>query len=272
MANNLYVTATEERSGKSAILLGVMQMILKEVGRTAIFRPIINDHVFGRVDHDINLLIKYFNLDIKYEDTHAYTLSEARQLITTGQEEVLYENILKKYKQLESQYDFVLCEGTDFRGKDPGFEFDLNANIATNLGASVLVVASGREKSTDEICAHISINVETLREAGVDIAGCILNRAPENFIRDTATNSKCRDQFESSFPFYVIPENRALGCPSVDDVKRWLGAEILYGKQGMLNLVDNYLVAAMQIGNFLEYIKSNVLAGFMTVSYACLRF
>ena len=86
MANNLYVTATEERSGKSAILLGVMQMILKEVGRTAIFRPIINDHVFGRVDHDINLLIKYFNLDIKYEDTHAYTLSEARQLITTGQE------------------------------------------------------------------------------------------------------------------------------------------------------------------------------------------
>ncbi len=259
MANNLYVTATEERSGKSAILLGVMQMILKEVGRTAIFRPIINDHVFGRVDHDINLLIKYFNLDIKYEDTHAYTLSEARQLITTGQEEVLYENILKKYKQLESQYDFVLCEGTDFRGKDPGFEFDLNANIATNLGASVLVVASGREKSTDEICAHISINVETLREAGVDIAGCILNRAPENFIRDTATNSKCRDQFESSFPFYVIPENRSLGCPSVDDVKRWLGAEILYGKQGMLNLVDNYLVAAMQIGNFLEYIKEGSL-------------
>ena len=33
MANNLYVTAAEERSGKSAIILGVMQMILKEIGR-----------------------------------------------------------------------------------------------------------------------------------------------------------------------------------------------------------------------------------------------
>lgn len=95
MANRLYLTATEERSGKSAVLLGVMQMILKEVGRTAIFRPIINDHVFGRTDHDINLVLKHFNLDIPYEDTHAYTLSEARQLITTGQEEQLYSNILK---------------------------------------------------------------------------------------------------------------------------------------------------------------------------------
>ena len=121
MANNLYLTATEERSGKSAVLLGVMQMIMKEVGRTAIFRPIIDDHVFGRTDHDINLILKYFNLDTPYEDTHAYTLSEARQLITTGQEELLYSNILKKYKKLEADYDFILCEGTDFRGKDPGF-------------------------------------------------------------------------------------------------------------------------------------------------------
>ena len=141
MANNLYVTTAEERSGKSAIILGVMQVILKEISRIAFFRPIINDHVFGRVDHDLNLVLKHFNLDLDYEHTHAFTLSQARQLITSGQEEILYENILKKYKQLEANYDFILCEGTDFRGKDPGFEFDLNANIAANLGAPVLIVA-----------------------------------------------------------------------------------------------------------------------------------
>jgi phosphate acetyltransferase len=45
----------------------------------------------------------------------------------------------------------------------------------------------------------------------------------------------------------------------MDDVKRWLGAEVLYGKPGMLNLVDNYLVAAMQISNFLEYIREGSL-------------
>lgn len=258
MANNLYLTATEERSGKSAVLLGVMQMILKEAGRTAIFRPIINDHVFGRTDHDINLVLKYFNLDIPYEDTHAYTLSEARQLITTGQEELLYGNILKKYKKLEADYDFILCEGTDFRGKDPGFEFDLNANIAANLGAPVLLVASGRDKNTNEICAHVHISVDSLQGMNIDIAGCIINRVPESFIRDTAVNTWCREQFGGEFPLYVIPENKSLGCPTIDDVKRWLGAEVLYGKPSMLNLVDNYLVAAMQISNFLKIGRAHV--------------
>ncbi|MCL2789369.1 MAG: phosphate acetyltransferase [Desulfobulbus sp.] len=259
MANNLYVTAAEERSGKSAIILGVMQVIMKELSRIAFFRPIINDHVFGRVDHDLNLVLKYFKLDIEYADTHAYTLSQARQLITSGREEILYENILKKYKQLEAKYDFILCEGTDFQGKDPGFELDLNANIAANLGAPVLLIASGRDKSSEEICTHMAITIDTLEEKGVEIAAIILNRAPETFLRDTASSDKCREQFDRPSPLYVIPENRALGNPTIDDVKRWLGAEVLYGKPSMLNLVSNYLVAAMQISNFLEYLKEGSL-------------
>lgn len=259
MANNLYLTAVEERSGKSAIILGVMQMILKEIGRAAFFRPIIHDHVFGRTDHDLNLMLKYFKLDIEYNDTHAYTLSQARQLISSGQEEILYENILKKYNQLASKYDFVLCEGTDFHGKEPGFELDLNANIALTIGAPMLLIASGRDKTTEEICTHTAITTDTLEEKGVDIAGCIINRAPDSFLRDTAVNAKCREQFGRPYPLYVIPENRALGSPTIDDVKRWLGAEVLYGKPSMLNLVDNYLVAAMQISNFLSYLKEGSL-------------
>jgi len=259
MSCNLYITAAEERSGKSAVVLGVMQLLLKAISRIAFFRPIINDHVFGRVDHDLNLVLKHFNLDLPYEDTHAYTLSEARGLITSGQEGLLYENILHKYQKLKSQYDFVLCEGTDFRGKDPGFEFDLNANIATNLGAPVLLITSGRDKSTEEICTHTAITIDTLEDQGVDIAACIINRAPETFLRATAGIPKCREQFGHAFPLYVIPENKGLGNPSVDDVKRWLGAEVLYGKSHMLNLVGSYLVAAMQISNFLEYIREGSL-------------
>lgn len=259
MANNLYVTAAEERSGKSAIILGVMQVILKEISRIAIFRPIINDLAFGQLDHDIDLILQYFKIDIEYKDTYAYTLSQARQLITSGQEEILYENILKKYKQLESAYDFVLCEGTDFTGKDPGFEFDLNANIAANIGAPVLIIASGREKSTEEICTHTAIIIDTLMDKRVDVTGCIINRAPESFVRDTAGSSRCREHFGGDFPLYVIPENLALGNPTIDDVRNWLGAKILYGESSMLNQVSNYVVAAMQIGNFLNYIKDGSL-------------
>ncbi len=160
---------------------------------------------------------------------------------------------------MEKKYDFVLCEGTDFRGKDANFEFDLNADIAVNIGASVLAVASGRNKSTDDICAYTAITIDTLEEKGVELAGCIINRAPEGFLEETAGNIKCMAQFNRSIPLYVIPEHKALGNPSVEDVKRWLGAKVLYGEASMLTLVDNYLVAAMQIGNFLDYLKPESL-------------
>ncbi|PIE60377.1 MAG: phosphate acetyltransferase [Desulfobulbus propionicus] len=259
MSNNLYISATEQRSGKSAIVLGVMQVILKRVGRVAFFRPIISDLGFGKTDHDLDLIGNYFNLGMKYEEGYAFTLTQARQLITSGQEEVLFDTILKKYKELEKNYDFVLCEGTDFR-TDQNFEFDINADIAKNIGASMLVVVSGRNKSTDEICAQTAITIDSLEEEkGAEIAGCIINRAPEGFIEDTAGSIKCMEQFNRTLPIYVIPEHKALGNPSVDDVKNWLGAEVLYGESSMQTLVDNYLVAAMQISNFLDYLKPDSL-------------
>lgn len=62
MSKSLYITATEERSGKSAIVLGVMQLLLRQVRKVAIFRPIINARPDGGPDHDISLMLQYFNL------------------------------------------------------------------------------------------------------------------------------------------------------------------------------------------------------------------
>ncbi len=59
MASNLYITATESRSGKSAIVLGVMQMLLRDIRRVGFFRPIINDES-ERKDHDIDLVLSQF--------------------------------------------------------------------------------------------------------------------------------------------------------------------------------------------------------------------
>ncbi|MCG8529680.1 MAG: AAA family ATPase, partial [Desulfovibrionales bacterium] len=143
MSNNLYITATEARTGKSAVVLGMMQLLKKDISNVAFFRPIINDDEAGKRDHDINLILTYFGLDIPYEDTYAYTLNQARELINNGQRSMLLENILNKYTQLSHKYDFVLCEGTDFLGKDAAFEFDLNADISANIGAPVLVVING---------------------------------------------------------------------------------------------------------------------------------
>ena len=133
MAKNLYIIATEARSGKSAICLGVMQLLLKDFQRVAFFRPIISGSAQGKKDHDINLILSQFYLNMRYEDAYCYTLDQARDMINQGKHTVMLENILAKYKELEANYDFVLLEGTDFLGGDMAFESDINIEIASNL-------------------------------------------------------------------------------------------------------------------------------------------
>ncbi len=45
MANKLYVAGTEARSGKSAIILGMMELLTRNVKKVAFFRPLTDaDH------------------------------------------------------------------------------------------------------------------------------------------------------------------------------------------------------------------------------------
>ena len=105
MANSLYITATEPNSGKSAITLGLMQMLKRHVHRVAFFHPIIYSTDTARQDHDVELILRQFDLKIPYEDTYACVYEEARALITQGKSSVLIEKIIHKYKQLEANYE-----------------------------------------------------------------------------------------------------------------------------------------------------------------------
>ncbi|NJB68583.1 phosphate acetyltransferase [Desulfobaculum xiamenense] len=256
MSNNLYITATESRSGKSAIALGVMQLLTRNVRNVAFFRPIINNGVDSGRDHDINLILRQFKLDIPYEDTFACTLAQARELINSGQHAQLLENILNKYKALEAEYDFVLCEGTDFQGKDPAFEFDLNVDIAANLGCPVMLVVSGRGKTDEEIVASAQITIDTMEEKGVDLVAAVVNRAEKGADRERIVSSlECKVRCTQPLSVFVIPEEESLGNPTVKDVMKWLDAQVLYGHGRLETVVGDFLVAAMQIGNFLGYIS-----------------
>ncbi len=259
MAKNLFITSTEERSGKSAIVLGVMQMLLKEIHRVAFFRPIISDAESGQEDRDINLVLEHFNLDIDYEDTFGCTLQEAQEMANSGRQTQLHDMILNKYKKLEADYDFILCEGTDYRSKDIAFESGINGDIAANLGAPILLVMSGRKKTAEEISRLTQLSLDTLSAKGNEILVCIVNRAERELSEEPFRNIRLKSRPAEKLPFYVIPENPAIGNPTVADVKRWLKAELMYGQKGLTALVGNYVVAAMQIGNFLGYIEPDTL-------------
>jgi phosphate acetyltransferase len=259
MPNNLYITATEERSGKSVIVLGVMQMLKKELHRVALFRPIINDPTEDSEDQDISLILNYFNLDLDYEASYGCTLRVAYELINSGREDDLHDLILKKYSQLVEGYDFVLIEGTDFRGQDTTFESEINSDIAANLGAPMLLISSGRKKSVEEMIRQVQVSIDSHKEKGNTLIACIINRAPEGLTSKILSDIRKRYHPDEGLPFYVIPENPALANPTVGDVARWLDGSIMYGAAGLNAIVSDYVVAAMRVENFLEYISPQCL-------------
>lgn len=259
MSKSLYIAATEARSGKSAIVLGVMHLLRANLQRVAIFRPIINDPIDGRPDHDIDLMMRHFDLDMAYEQTYGYTLSEARRILNQGQQALLLENILNKFKELEREYDFVLCEGTDYIGGNAALEYEMNVSIVSNLGSPVLVVVNGRCKSEEDICESAQGTIETFEEKGLEVMGLIVNRANEDFSPEVLETIKAKTHATHPLLTYAIPDDKRLGNPTMHDVLKQLDATVLYGHGRLDTQVDNFVTAAMHISNFLAHIHEGSL-------------
>ena len=257
MSKTLYITAAGPHSGKSAIALGVMQLLSTQTSKIAVFRPIIAQPEFDKKDSAINLFLEYFKLEQNYCDTFAYTEDEAYDIINRDSKSALEESILKKFKALEAKYDFVLCLGTDFRGKDAAFEFELNADIAGNIGAPVLLVVSGKDKNLPELRQIIHMSMETMT-SHCDLVTTVINRSNLSNAELSGLRSGFARDGEQAL-IYAIPEDKTLGSPTLGDVARSLDAEFICGSEHPEVLVSNFLIAAMHVDHFLSYLEKDLL-------------
>jgi len=256
MRQSLYIMAQEPRSGKSAVVLGIMHLLMADVPEVAFFRPVIEPESGGRHDHDIDLILTEYKLDMAYEDTYACTVDEAMKLVSSGKGDQLIETVLSKFSKLRAEYDFVLCEGSDFLGPDKNFEYDLNLEIAGALGVPVLAVTSGFDKSPRETLESTRLTVEGMLEAELDVVAVIINRFAASHDQPAPKELKLKTPAGTvSIPAWVIPEKPGLDKPTLEDLVNGVGAEPLYGTDGLDARVDNYIVAAMKMHNFLEYLE-----------------
>jgi phosphate acetyltransferase len=114
MSKAIYITTNEPHSGKSAITLGMMSMLIGKATKVGYFRPIIEDTEDEKIDSHIQTVIDYFKLDIPYENAYAITKSKLIKEKNNGNIDSVIDLIIEKYKVLEDQFDYVLVEGTSF--------------------------------------------------------------------------------------------------------------------------------------------------------------
>ena len=260
MANKLYVAGTETRTGKSAVILGLMELLTRNIKKVAFFRPLVDmSDKHGAMDNTISLIKHHYHLCYDYEEMYAYTVTEANQLISMGKTEELHEGILTKFNNLADKADFVLCEGIELEGSSASFDFDINVEISNNLGCPVMLVAGGRMKSMDELIRSIKVYYESLAERSCDVVGTIVNRVDPLMVERTKTKLMEGNIGKGVQYFSVIPNDENLGNPSVGEVARLLNAEILYGEENLTRHVRGFTIAAMQLRNLLARIEYGAL-------------
>ena len=255
MANNLYIASIEAESGKITLVLGVMETLLRRVREVGFFRPVIVSS--DTPDDDIQLILSIHNPNLAYAETYGCTLDEARDLIAKGQYNELLNIIVSKYKQLESKCGFVLCEGTDFTGVASALELDFNADVASNLGAPVMLVVNGQGKAPARLPDVVRVAKDAFEERNCKVFATCINRINpaelENFASAFKVNQSCE-------PVFLLPADPNLEKPTVGDILRTLDARLLNGDtEGLDRVAFDYKVAAMQLPLFLENITEGTL-------------
>ena len=256
MGKNLYIATMEPRSGKSVVLLGLMELLSRRIQKIGIFRPIVT--AGEKRDDYIDLVCKRYKLEFDYEELYGVTHQEARDKLIRGEHDDLSKTMVDKYKALERQCDFVVCVGTDFTGVATAFELDFNADIANQLGCPLLLIVNGYEKSPEDIVDAARVSCEAFIEHGCTVMATVVNRVMEENLDDVAEHLS--GQTEELGPVYVLKEEPALNFPTVGTVARALKARFLTLEgRGLYREVRLYKVAAMQLRNFLGHMEDGVL-------------
>jgi phosphate acetyltransferase len=242
----LYVVGGEPATGKSAIALGVRELLAGQVGALGVFRPVTAD---GEDDPLLAVLRANSPGAPPYAGAAGVGYGEA-----LADERRALEEIVSRYRALAATCDAVLAVGTDFTGVGAAGELAFNARVAINLGLPVLCLVSGRHRSTDEIQSAVSVALTMMHGIGADVVAVVANRVRPSDVETVAA------QVTADVPVYVVPEDALLMAPTVAEVLAACEGELIAGGPEALGREAlSIMVAGMTVPNLLERLTDGAL-------------
>jgi phosphate acetyltransferase len=257
MSKNVFIAASEPYCGKSIIVIGLVNMLLGKTQKIGYFKPIINDSPEEKKDDHIATITEHFGLLENYQDAFAFTRSQALGMIQNERQGEMIDAIISKFKKLEEAHDFTVIEGTDYVGEGIAFEFDANISIAKNLAAPAIIVISGENKTTAQVVTMALTVFHNFQAREVQVLAIFVNRLHPEQADDV--KQLLTVQLKNDILITVVPFEKSLNSPTMREINELLDGKLLFGKDQLANQVDHFVTGAMQVPNFLNYLKENVL-------------
>jgi len=254
-AKSIYVFGAEPQSGKSVVLLGIVELLSRHVQKLGFFRPLVRQE--GTSDNAIDLISSRYHLPFPNRVKYGMTYEKARSLVGEEKYDELLKRTLEEYRSLESECDVVVCLGTGFHDIPPGLALDFNIDVANNLGALVAPVATGYGRTPHEIVQRSSALLNLLETKRCEVLALFVNRVvPKRMDEIVGLVTKAKTQV----PIFVLPELGVLAKPTVGEIAEDLGATRWSGDpESFTREVDDIKIGAMELPNFLDHLIEGTL-------------
>ncbi len=270
----VYVAAPEGDTGKSTVALGLLRILAGTVQRVGVFRPVT---VAPRVvdtgtdagtgvstgtgtttdteparDRIVEMLLQHTTVDLDYEDCIGVTNDRVHE----DRDSALAE-IVDRYHVVARQCDVVVILGTDYTGVPSPTEFDFNATLAVNLGAPVLLVIRGADRTPGEIGTNARLTLEELRVEHAHPVGVVVNRCDPRALAAIQAELAPLD-----LPAWTLPSQALLTAPTMGELVDAVDGTLYSGDPALL---DREVMALMVGGMTGERILERLVDGMVVI-------
>jgi len=250
---SLYISAQEENAGMLFITMGVMEILKKNIHRVAFFRPVIYNKETR--DKDIDFILQRYALDMQYEDSFGCDIAHVETMIAQNRTNELLNELIIKFKKLEENYDFVLCEGIRRSFLSKAIGYDLNMHIAQNFGSSYINIVNGNNMNAQEIYEDILIGNKNALSFGCECFATFVNRLSEK--KHTQLKEILKDYNHTT---YLLKEIEELNMPTIEDMLESFNiTPIILNDEDHTRIIRKIKVAALSLDNFLDHIEEDDL-------------
>ncbi|MDD5200677.1 MAG: AAA family ATPase [Terrimicrobiaceae bacterium] len=256
----VFVAATEQNVGKTTTSLGLYATLRRQFRSIGFIKPVGQRFIEiegKRIDEDSVLIRDTFDTQIPIEDMSPIAVEPdfTRRYIEASNSEYLARRIQNSFDRATWEKEFAIIEGTGHAGV--GSVFDLsNARVARLLESKVILVTTGGiGRPIDEA----NLNKALFDAAGVEVIGVVMNKvlmSKYEYIADFARRGFARLGLEL---LGVIPQERMLSEPTLQDVCGIIRGEVLAGAEDLRSRAGTVMIGAMQAANVLRRLEERTL-------------
>lgn len=180
-ASAIYIASPEGDTGKSTIALGILHKLTASVARVAVFRPITRlehgdarsprDDAEGERDYILELLLSQATAGLSYQECAGVSYRQLHE-----DPEAAIAEIVERFHRVADRSDAVLIVGSDYTDVAAPSELGVNARIAVNLGAPVVLAVKAKDRTPAEVAQAVEVCLAELAGQHAHTAAVVANR------------------------------------------------------------------------------------------------